>query len=135
MTLDDFFSRYADLSLGPHPEALAALYAPMFIVGGPQGSQAFTNDDRFVAWLRQVAEFNRGHGMRDLTVASICGEALSPRHTLATVTWATRFAKTGQRRIEFEISYLLEQADAGWRILAYVSRDDQEAEMAKAGLL
>lgn len=135
MTLDEFFSRYAELSLGPHPEALAPLYAPTFIVGGPQGSQAFTNDPRFLDWLREVAAFNRQHGMRDLSVESIRAETLSPCHTFATVTWGTRFKKTGQRLITFEISYLLEHANTEWRILAYVSHRDQTAEMARAGLL
>jgi hypothetical protein len=37
--------------------------------------------------------------------------------------------------IEFTISYLLEKAGGDWRILAYISRSDQNAEMAKEGLL
>ena len=135
MSLDGFFSRYAALSLGPQPEALAGLYAPTFIVGGPQGSQAFTNDVRFVEWLRQVANFNRQHGMFALMAMSIRDVTLSPLHTLATVTWGARFEKTGDRIIAFEISYLLEKAENEWRILSYVSRSDQHAEMEKEGLL
>jgi Domain of unknown function (DUF4440) len=135
MSLDRFFSRYAELSLGPQPEALARLYAPTFIVGGPQGSQAFTNDARFIEWLRQVASFNRQHGMRVLTAMSIRDVTLSPLHTLATVTWGARFEKTGDRIIAFEISYLLEKAEDEWRILSYISYSDQNAEMEKEGLL
>jgi predicted 3-demethylubiquinone-9 3-methyltransferase (glyoxalase superfamily) len=33
--------------------------------------------------------------------------------------------------IEFTISYLLEKAGGDWRILAYISRSDQNAELAK----
>ena len=135
MALDQFFNRYAELSLGPHPEALAGLYAPTFIVGGPEGSQAFANDSRFREWLRQVVAFNREHGMRALTVVSIDDRGLSPLHTLATVTWGALFDTTGDRIIQFVISYLLERADADWRILSYISRTDQNTEMAKEGLL
>ena len=135
MSLDRFFGRYGELSTGPQPEALAPLYAATFIVGGPEGSHAFTNDDRFIEWLRQVAEFNRKHGMRALHVMSIRDLTLSPLHTLATVTWGAQFERTGDRLIEFEISYLLERAEDEWRILSYISRADQNAEMAKAGLL
>jgi len=135
MSLDRFFSRYAELSLGPRPEELAGLYAPTFIVGGPQGSRAFTNDVSFIEWLRQVASFNRQHGMRGLTVMSIRDVTLSPLHTLATVTWGARFEKTGDRVIEFDISYLLEKAEDEWRILSYVSCSDQKAAMEKEGLL
>jgi hypothetical protein len=135
MSLHRFFNRYAELSMGPQPEALAQLYAPTFIVGGPEGSQAFANDSRFLQWLRQVAGFNHEHGMRTLTVVSIRDLDLSPLHALATVTWGARFEKTGDRIIEFGISYLLERAGEGWRVLSYISRTDQNAEMAKEGLL
>src|SRR5262245_38171714 len=109
MLLDRFFSRYAELSTGPQPEAVAKLYAPTFIVGGPEGSHAFANDERFLDWLREVAVFNRMHGMRALAAASIRDVTLSPLHTLATVTWGARFERTGDRVIEFDISYLLEK--------------------------
>lgn len=135
ISLDEFFNRYAELSMGPTPEALAGLYAPTFIVGGPDGSRAFTNDADFIAWLRQVSAFNRQHGMRALRVVSIRDVTLSALHVLASVSWGAQFEKTGDRLIEFEIAYLLERAPDGWRILSYVSRADQNAEMAKAGLL
>jgi hypothetical protein len=135
MSLDQFFNRYAELSMGPQPEALATLYAPTFIAGGPTGSHAYANDDRFLEWLRQIADFNRQHGMRMLTPLSIRDLALSPIHTLATVTWGARFEKTGDRVIRFEISYVLEQAEDTWQVLSYISRSDQNDEMTRAGLL
>ena len=117
------------------PEALASLYAATFIVGGPEGSHAYTNDACFIEWLRHVADFNRQHGMRSLSAMSIRDVTLSPLHILVTVTWGARFEKTGERIVEFEISYLLEKAEDEWRILSYVSRSDQNAEMQKEGLL
>ena len=98
--------------MGPQPEALAGVYAPTF-----------------------VAAFNRAHGMRSLSVVSVHRLDLSPLHTLATVIWGARFDKTGERMIEFAISYLLEKSDRDWRILSYISRADQIAEMEKEGLL
>jgi hypothetical protein len=135
MSLEQFFRRYAELSMGPQPEALAKLYASTFIVGGPAGSQAFANDGQFLAWLGQVAVFNREKGMRKLTVVSIERVELSAIHTLASVIWGARFEKTGDRTIEFSISYLLEKSEGDWRILSYISRTDQNAAMAKEGLL
>lgn len=92
-------------------------YAATFIAVGPEGSHVCTNDARFIEWLRQVADFNRQHGTRTLTAVSIRDVTLSPIHTLATVTWGAQFQKAGERVIEFEISYLLEQAGNEWRIL------------------
>jgi hypothetical protein len=130
-----FFEEYARLALGDEPSAIAALYAPTFIVAGPQGSQAFANDARFLEWLHQVLDFNRRHRMQSLAPAAIQEVALSPRHFLARVTWGARFARTGDRLIEFEISYLLEQNGDRLTILSYISRSDQDEEMRKLGLL
>ena len=135
LSLSAFFKRYAGISMGPQPEHLAGLYAPTFIVGGPQGSRAFTNDSLFIDWLRQVGDFNRRHGMRSLTAVSIREATLSPLHVLARVTWGAQFDKTGDRLIEFEIAYLLEQAREDWTILSYISRSDQNEEMKREGLL
>jgi hypothetical protein len=135
MPLSRFFEHYARISQDGEPAALAALYAPTFIVAAPQGSQAFANDARFLEWLAQVRDFNRRHGMRSVAPVAIEEVALSPRHSLAKVTWGAQFAKTGDRLIEFEITYLLEQTGDGWTILSYISRSDQEEEMRKLGLI
>lgn len=127
----DFFERYAKLSTGTQIEALAGLYAPTFIVGSPQGSQAYTNDSQFLEWLRQVGDFNRHHGMRSVAVIDIRELVLSPVHVLATVKWGVQFEKTGDQLIEFDSSYLLERAEDTWKILAYVTAADQIEEMRK----
>jgi hypothetical protein len=131
--LTRFFETYAAFSQSDDPKQLAALYAPTFIVAGPQGSHAFANDERFLDWLRQVRAANLEHGMRALAPAAVDSRALSPAHVLATVTWSARFAKTGERPIDFRIAYLLETAPA-MTILAYISEDDEEAEKKRLGI-
>jgi hypothetical protein len=128
-----FFDGYARTSLAHHPDALAAMYAASFIVGGPQGSKTFANDGRFLAWLKQVFDTNRERGMRTLEVVSIDSIALSPAHTLAIVKWGARFERTGERLIEFQISYLLEHAAKGTTILSYISQADEDAEIKALG--
>ena len=132
--LSRFFQTYADRSLGSDPAALAALYAPAFIVAGPQGSRSFANDERFVEWLGSVRDFNREHGMRSLEPIEVDETALSPLHSLAIVRWGVRFEKTGTRLITFQISYLMEKAGASWKILSYVSEADQDEAMKNEGV-
>ena len=135
MTVEQFFARYAALSMSDDASALAAVYAPSFFVGGTTGSMTFTNDATFVDWLRQVRAFNRQHGMRALSPAAIRETVLSPLHILAQVRWSARFEKSGDRSIEFEIAYLMERAEESWRVLGYISERDQEEEMRALGLL
>ena len=63
------------------------------------------------------------------------GAQLVERGDDAVADRPVRFEKTGDRIIEFEISYLLEKAEDEWRILSYISCSDQNAEMEKEGLL
>jgi hypothetical protein len=135
MTVEQFFARYAALSMGDDHRALAAVYAPSFFVAGPTGSMTFANDARFLDWLAQVRTFNRQHGMHALSPTAVRETVLSPRHVLAQVRWSARFEKTGTRAIEFEIAYLMELAEESWRVLGYVSARDQEEEMRALGLL
>ena len=135
MTVEQFFARYAALSMGDDDQAMAALYAPSFFVAGPKGSMTFANDARFVDWLAGVRTFNRQHGMNALAPAAVRETVLSPLHVLAQVHWSARFEKTGDRAIEFEIAYLIEKAGESWRMLGYVSARDQEEEMRALGLL
>jgi hypothetical protein len=135
MTVEQFFRRYATLSMGDDDQAMAAMYAPSFFVAGPKGSKMFPNDVRFLEWLAQVRTFNRQHGMRAVLPAAVQETVLSPLHVLAQVRWRARFDKTGDRAIEFDIAYLLERAAESWVVLGYVSARDQEEEMRALGLL
>jgi len=135
MTVEQFFTRYATLSMGDDHRAMADLYAPGFFAAGPKGSLVFANDARFLEWLAQVRAFNRQHGMRAVSPAAVRETVLSPLHVLAQVRWSARFEKTGDRAIEFEIAYLLERAGDAWRVLGYVSERDQDEEMRALGLL
>lgn len=135
MTVEQFFTRYAALSMGDDDRALAELYAPSFFVAGPKGSMTFANDARFLEWLAQVRAFNREHGMREVSPAAVRETALSPLHVLAQLRWGARFEKTGDRAVEFEIAYLIERTGESWRVLGYVSALDQEEEMRALGLL
>ena len=135
MTLEQFFTRYAALSMGNDDETLAALYAPSFFVGGPTGSMTFANDVRFLEWLAHVRAFNRQHGMRAISPAAARETTLSPLHVLAQVRWSVRFEKTGAHAIEFEIAYLMERAEESWRVLGYISASDQQKEMQALGLI
>jgi len=135
MTAEQFFTHYAALSMGDDDRALAAVYAPSFFVGGPNGSMTFANDAQFLDWLAHVRAFNRQHGMNALSPAAVQETVLSPLHVLALVRWSARFEKTGARAIEFEIAYLMEREQESWRVLGYISARDQEEEMRALGLL
>ncbi|MBL0940369.1 MAG: hypothetical protein IBJ03_15850 [Gemmatimonadaceae bacterium] len=135
-TLREFFDRYASLSLGAEPEQLAELYDTNFLAAGPKGSATFTNDENFLAWLREVRDFNAESGMKLMAVAAVSDStSVGPDFSLVTVEWAATFERTGDDPIQFSISYLLRDADGTLKIAAYISHEDQEEAMQANGLL
>ncbi len=133
--LSEFFRRYSRSSLGPEPELLADLYDASFLAAGPRGGAAFNNDEAFLEWLRQVNEGNRKSGMTAVVVDEVVETPLSDAYTIATVTWAATFRKTGDEPIRFRISYLLRQTDDTLKVAAFISHEDQEEVMKARGLL
>ena len=93
MTVEQFFTHYAALSMGDDDRALAAVYAPSFFVAGPKGSMTFANDAQFLDWLAHVRAFNRQHGMHALSPAAVRETVLSPLHVLAQVRWSVHLRR------------------------------------------
>jgi hypothetical protein len=126
---------YAATSLGPAPEQLAALYGDGFLVAGPEGSAVFKNDEQFLAWLRQLREFNQTAGMMSLGVVSVDERRLSDRFTIATVEWGATFQKTGDDLITFTITYIVQEHGDAFKVLGYIAHEAQMEVMRERGLL
>lgn len=133
--LHDFFREYAALSLGGDPASLAGRYEASFLAAGPKGAAAFKNDETFLSWLRELHEFNAQTGMTSMSVDEVHEIPVGAGYSLATVSWAATFDRTGAAPIRFKISYLLHDVASRPRIAAYISHDDQEDVMRAHGLL
>ena len=133
--LHQFFQDYAATSLSAEPEKLAALYGDGFLVAGPQGTAVFKNDEQFLAWLRQVHEFNQTTGMEGMAFVSLEEHRLTDLFTIATVEWGAMFRKTGDELITFKITYILQQQRNTFKVLGYISHVDQMEAMREKGLL
>jgi hypothetical protein len=133
--LRDYFERYARTALGPEPETLADFYDASFLAAGPKGGAAFTNDESFLAWLREVHAFNARSGMTSMAVDGVGETPISDAWVLVTVEWAATFRRTGDTPIRFSISYLLRTSGESPKVAAYISHEDQEDAMRAHGLL
>ena len=132
---EKFFRDSAATSREPSAERIADFYAAGFIAGTPRGSAVFKNDAAFLDWLRNLHQFNENRGLVSVEVVSVAEPAsLSPRHVLVSVEWGMRFRKTGDRLITFRIAYLMEAAGDSWKILTYISENDESEVIRELGL-
>jgi hypothetical protein len=128
-----WFEGYAADADRDDPGALAARYGPSFLAASPSGTATFPNDAGFLAWLRGVREGNRAAGQTSLHVAATREIALGPAFALVTVTWEATYRTTGDRKIRFELSYLVTTA-AEPKVVAFVAHEDQAEAMRREGL-
>ena len=73
--------------------------------------------------------------MTSMTPEDVAPIQVSAEYTLVTVRWAAKFQKSGDAPIRFSVSYLLREFEAGYKVAAYVSHEDQEDAMRAHGLL
>jgi hypothetical protein len=130
-----FFEGYARASLQGDSTELAKYYAENFMVASEEEADAFVNDKKFIEWLDDVADANRKSGVQDLNVRSVLSTALGRHHTSATITWGITFKKKPGKPIEFDIHYLLRHDGDTYKIILYISDDDQQELMEREGVL
>jgi len=133
-SLAAFFDKYARANDQNDLTVIADFYAENFIAGGPKGSSAFKNDQTFIKWLQQVQEFNKETGMGQMHIVEYKEAPISEDYRMVSIKWGTRFHKTGEELITFDISYFLYVKTAP-KIVMYISHLDQEELMKEKGLL
>jgi hypothetical protein len=86
------------------------------------------------AALANVAEGQARTGMQSLVPLKIHAAEMDPLHDWTRVDWGAKFKNTGDRLIEFPISYLTRRTEGGFLILAYVAHQDEEKMRRELGL-
>jgi hypothetical protein len=134
-TVTQFFEEYASLSLSANAEQLARRYAENFIFATKNHSAAFQNDEKFVEWLNGLFEFNKKTGLQKMEVKNIDSIKIGEYFTKATVTWGSTFLKKPEEVISFDLHYILDHSGDDFKIILYISEEDQEQLMKEKGLL
>lgn len=134
-TLEKFFNEYAEASMTGDANHVAKQYDESFIVVSKDKSSAFSNDSNFIKWLEGVFKFNQDTGLQEMTVKKIETTSVGKYFYKSTVTWAAVYAANSAKSIKFEIHYILRQTESSYKIVLYISEEDQEELLKENGLL
>ncbi len=116
-------------------EKQVEFFSETFISAGPRGTIA-QNRDEFMAMSHQAADFYRSVGQTSARIVSMEERAISDQYSMVPVHWACTFESTGDRSIEFDVTYFLQKTDpANPRIIMFVAHQDEEQAMRELGLL
>jgi len=136
-TLRRFFQAYAKASLEGDIETIVAAYAPTYIESSPDSFAAWKIDDAYrKALIERHAVMQGDLGLETLDVDVESIEEVAPSHYLVTAQWRMGFAKGRSGRVtsSFPVTYVVKVALQP-EILAYISRESEEAVMRRDGVI
>ena len=112
----------------------AEFFADTSISAGPQGGIAQSKAE-FIRLAGRAAEFYKSVGQTSARILSMQGSRISDEYSLVKVHWGVTFRKTGERLIEFDVSYLVQKTGPEPKIILFIAHQDEEKAMKELGLL
>ncbi len=112
----------------------AEFFADTFISAGPKGTIAQNKKD-FLKKADQASAFYRSVGQTSARIISKNIITISDQYTMVTVHWGATFRKTGDKLIEFDVSYIVYQPEDEPSIILFIAHQDEQEAMKKLGLL
>jgi hypothetical protein len=129
--LEEFFRLYGESC--EEGEEAAEFYGDSAMAVTPAFVGCLKGREEIREAVKGVGAFVETTGMAPLEPMSISVHKIDPLHQWAKVRWQTTFAKTGDKLIQFDISYLVREDLEGYRILLYVSNQDEEKMRSEIG--
>ena len=115
-------------------EKQVPFFAEHFISAGPKGSIAQGRDE-FAKMAIKAAEFYRSVGQTSAKILSMDEIPISNEYSMVRVQWGVTFRKTGNRLIEFDVTYFIQMTGPEPKIIMFIVHQDEEKAMKELGLL
>ncbi len=115
-------------------EKQVPFFAEHFISAGPKGSIAQGRDE-FAKMATKAAEFYRSVGQTSAKILSMDEIPISNEYSMVRVHWGVTFRKTGNRLIEFDVTYFIQKTGTEPKIIMFISHQDEEKAVKELGLL
>jgi hypothetical protein len=115
-------------------EKQVPMFTEHFISAGPKGSIAQSRDE-FAKMARQAAEFYKSVGQTSAKILSMDETAISKEYSMVKVHWGVTFKKTGEKLVEFDVTYFIQNPDTNPKIIMFIAHQDEEKAMKELGLM
>lgn len=101
----ELFTKYEKAFSALDVKRSAGFFADSFISAGPNGT--ITNSKELLESGQKAAEFYRSVGQKSAKILSLEESPITDQYSLVKVHWGVIFEKTGDKPMEFDVSYLL----------------------------
>src|SRR3989442_15180092 len=106
--LENLFKEYERAFNNLDIKASAEFFADSFLSAGPKGTIAQGKSD-LIKKAEEASAFYKKVGQTSARIISKKEITISKEYAMVTVHWGVTFKKTGDRLIEFDVSYIIQQ--------------------------
>jgi hypothetical protein len=132
--LEKLFARYEEAFQSLNFEKTSDFFADSFMSAGPHGVIA-ENKTEFLKQAEKAAQFYKVVEQTSVRILHEKEIRISENYALATIHWGATFKKTGDKLIEFDVSYIVHLRGNCPEIILFISHQDEQEAMKKLGLL
>ena len=112
----------------------AEYFADTFISAGPRGVIA-QSKAQFLELAHPAAEFYKSLGQTSARILSMDETSISNEYSMVKVHWGVTFRKTGDKMIEFYVTYFVQKTGNEPKIIMFIAHQDEQKAMQELGLM
>ena len=131
--LDTLFKEYETAFDKLDVKTISGYCADSFISAGPKGSITQSRKD-YEKKAEQATKFYKSVGRKSAKIISKRVMPICNDYSMVVVRWGITFDKTGNKLIEFDTSYIIQETGSEPKIILLISHEDEETAMKKLGL-
>jgi len=131
--LDTLFKEYETAFDKLDVKTISGYCADSFISAGPKGSITQSRKD-YEKKAEQATKFYKSIGRNSAKIISKRVMPICNDYSMVVVRWGITFDKTGNKIIEFDTSYIIQEIGNEPKIILLISHEDEEEAMKNLAL-
>ena len=131
--LETLFKEYETAFNKLDLKTISGFYADAFISAGPRGMIAQSKKE-FEKKAEEAVDFYRSIGQKSARIISKRVMPICNEFSMVVIRWGVTFEKTGDKCIEFDVSYIVYEKALSPQIILFIAHQDEEEAMKKLGL-
>ena len=131
--LDTLFKEYETAFDKLDVKTISGYCADRIVSAGPKGSITQSRKD-YEKKAEQATKFYKSIGRNSAKIISKRVMPICNDYSMVVVRWGITFDKTGNKVIEFDTSYIIQEIGNEPKIILLISHEDEEEAMKKLAL-
>jgi len=132
ISLNKLFNDYEEAFNVLDFKRMGEFFADNFISAGLNGTIANSKAE-YLKLSQQASEFYKSIGQKTAKMISLYETPISNEYSLVKVNWAVTFQKTGDKPIEFDVSYVVQKIGDP-KIILFITHQNELKAMKDLGL-